>query len=218
MFNCPYASIIDDSYRVEAKNSFVRVLHASPNSPPVDIYANNKRLVKNLAYKEFTEYLTVPSGSYNIKVYPAGKKINPVIDTNMNILPSAVITLAAVGLLPNISLYPVLEPVLPRVAGRACIRFINLAPDTAPIDLTRLDGKKIFSNVQYKGVTDYVCISSGRFALQLRDARDGRVLLTDPNIHLLPDRHYSIYGVGTVGGQEPLQILIALDGSSYIPR
>jgi hypothetical protein len=218
MFNCPYALMDENSYRAEARNSYVRVLHASPNAPPVDIYANEKRLVRNFPYKEFSEYLPVPPGNYNIRVYPAGKRINPLIDTSIRIMPATVVTLAAIGLLPNISLFPIFEPIVPRVPGRACIRVVHLSPDTPAIDLTRMDGRIIFSNVKYKGITDYVCISSGGFGLQLRLAGTDQVILTDPYIRLMPNKHYSIFVVGTSKGTEPLQILIALDGSSYIPR
>ena len=47
-------------------NSYVQVLHVSPDAPPVDIYANGNMIVQNLAYKDLTGYLAVPPGEYNI--------------------------------------------------------------------------------------------------------------------------------------------------------
>jgi hypothetical protein len=216
MFNCPYALMNEDSYRAEARKSYVRVLHASPNTEAVDVYANGDRLVRNFPYKEFSEYLPLAPGNYNVRVYPAGKRNNPLIDTSIRIMPSTIITLAVVGLMPSLSLLPVFEPMVPKVPGRACMRVIHLSPDTPALDLARLDGRVIFSNIEYKEISDYVCVSSGRFGLELNLTGTNQVVLTDPYIRLLPNRHYSIFIVGTYKGKEPLQILIALDGSSYM--
>ena len=52
MFYCPYANMTVNSYRTMQMNSLIRVLHAAPNAPAVDIYANGNLVVKNLSYKE----------------------------------------------------------------------------------------------------------------------------------------------------------------------
>ena len=49
--------------------SYVRVFHASPNAPAVDIYVNGSLVFENLSYKEFTEYVPLPMGEYNVQVY-----------------------------------------------------------------------------------------------------------------------------------------------------
>lgn len=218
MVSCPYAIEIEKHHRNEARNSYVRLLHALPELAPVDIYANNKRLVRNFTYKEFSEYLLFLPGSYEIKVFPAGKRINPIVATTINVVPGVIMTLGVIGMVPSIGLYPIIEPPVPHIPTRSCIRFIHLVPGAPAVDLTRLDGKIIFRNVKYKDITDYVCVSSGRFGLDIRLAGTNKAILTDPTILLLPNKHYSIYLVGTVAGTEPLQILIALDGSSYIQR
>lgn len=215
MFYCPFASM-DGQYRDEPMTSYIRILHASPDSPNVDVFANNKRIVKDLSYKQFTEYLPLPSGSYVIKIYPAGTKTNPVLSTTLGISPKSVNTVAVTGLLPGISLFTIPEPPVSQVTGRACIRFVHLSPDSAALDLTTPNGDKIFANVGYKGVTGYSCVPSGRHSIQVRTAGTNRVLINDPYLRLLPNRYYTIYTVGTSGGTVPLQILIALDGRSYI--
>ena len=54
--------------------SYVRVFHASPDAPPVDIYVNEGLAFKNLSFKEFSEYVQLPMGEYKIEVFPAGQK------------------------------------------------------------------------------------------------------------------------------------------------
>lgn len=59
----------------ESSMGYVRVIHTVPDAPNVDIYANNKLIINNLAYGSYTDYLPVPEGTYKISLYVAGTKI-----------------------------------------------------------------------------------------------------------------------------------------------
>lgn len=50
----------------------VRVVHASPAAPTIDIYLNEDLILNNLSYQDFTDYLTLPEGTYEMTVYPDG--------------------------------------------------------------------------------------------------------------------------------------------------
>ena len=216
MLYCPYFFNNQDYYRQIPGVAHIRLLHASPNSPAVDVYANDKRLVANIAYRSFTEYLTIPSGNYNIKVYLAGTKVTPIINTTLFVAPGSFYTMAAIGNSPNISLYPIPEPPITRDPSRACIRFVHLAPNAPAVDVTHPTGDKLFSNISYKGITGYKCLPPGNHALDIRGAGTSDIALSNPNIRLLPNRFYTIYAVGLSGTTPPLQMLIAMDGRTYI--
>jgi hypothetical protein len=190
-------------------NSYIRVLHAVPNAPNVDVYANGNLIVQDLAYRQFSPYLPVTPGDYNIKVYPTGKKENPVIDTDVNIPQGTVFNVAAIGELPNISLYPIPEPTTAQNFGRPCIRFVHLSPNAPAVDITLPDGRKIFSNISYKDIADYACIPSGTYTFQVRPSGTDDVVLTIPNVELMPDNYYTIYAVGLAGETPPLQAIVA---------
>ncbi len=50
----------------------IRVVHASPDAPAVDIYANGALLVPGLSYQEATAYVEVPAGTYDVDIRAAG--------------------------------------------------------------------------------------------------------------------------------------------------
>jgi hypothetical protein len=51
----------------------VRVVHASPDAPAVDVaVAGGDVLIENLAFSEASDYLEVPAGSYDLEVRPTG--------------------------------------------------------------------------------------------------------------------------------------------------
>lgn len=51
----------------------VRVVHASPDAPAVDVAATGGDvLIENLAFPDASDYLSVPAGTYDLEVRPTG--------------------------------------------------------------------------------------------------------------------------------------------------
>ena len=196
--------------------SYLRVFHASPDAPAVDVYANGTKLAANLFYSQFTEYVPVPAGRYHVRVFPAGQTMNPVIDTYVDIFPETIITAAAVGRLAEITLLPILDPVIPIPPGAANLRFSHLSPNAPAVDVVLPDGTQLFSNVGYKQVTNYTAVNPGTYSIFVRPAGTGQNVLYVPNITLTGNRFYTIYAIGLVGDIPPLQVVIPLDGNSYL--
>ena len=213
MFYYPYVNITDYYYRAMQMNSSIRVLHVSPNAPAVDIYANGNLIVKNLSYKELSQYLSIPPGNYNIKVYPSGQMTNPVINTNVSIPPNTVFNVAAIGNLPNISLYAIPEPIIAQNLGKPCVRFIHLSPNAPAVDIKLSDGTKVFNNVAYKDITNYTCVPAGTYIFKVSPAGTDNVVLTVPNVKLDPNNYYTIYAVGLVGKSPALEAILVSEPS-----
>lgn len=212
-FRYPY----QEQTRQVAMSSYVRALHASPDAPAVDIYVNNNPVARNVVYREFTPYSPIAGGLYNVKVYPAGTTTNPVINTNVNIPPSSIFTVAITGKLANIGFTLVPEPPIVRNPGEANIRFVHLSPDAPHVDVILPNGTVLFSDIEYKEISPYISVRPGRYEIQAKVAGTNNVILTVPNINLRPNNIYTIYAVGLASGQPSLQVLIPLDGSTYLP-
>lgn len=211
MFYNPYASMINPYYGPRQANSYIRISHASPDAPNVDVYANGNLIVKNLAYKQFTQYLPVPVGNYNITVFPSGQTTNPIINTNVYIPENTIFNIAAIGNLANIELYPIPEPVAAQKFGRPCIRFIHLSPNAPAVDIQFSDGTKVFNNVGFKDITNYACIPSGTYTFTVSPTGTENTMLTIPNVRLDPNNYYTIYAVGQVGKTPELEAMVVIE-------
>lgn len=205
MVYCPYPNMINEQRQQETNqsNSYIRMLQASPNTPAVDVYANDILIAQNLIYKSFSPYSIFPSGNYNMKVYYTGQKTNPLIDAKVFIPPGNIFNISIIGLFPNISLYGIPEPNSPQNFGRPCIRFVNLSPTEQALDLT-INGAKIFSNVNYKDYTVYACIPAGEYTFQVYAAGTDNMLSTISNAQLESNKYYSIYALGV----SPLETML----------
>ena len=46
----------------------IRILHAVPGAPNVDVLVNGTRVLKDFPYKKVTDYLSLPAGKYQVDV------------------------------------------------------------------------------------------------------------------------------------------------------
>nr|WP_312576216.1 DUF4397 domain-containing protein [Sedimentibacter sp.] len=209
MFFFPYPCFAASYMIPKQMNSYVRILHASPNAPAVDIYANGNLIVSNLAYSNFTQYLPVPTGNYNVRVYPTGNTTDALIDTNIYVPEDTVTNVAITGELPEVSLFQVSESIIPANYGEPCIRFIHLSPDTQSVDIKFEDDSIVFEDVAYKEVTNYVCALTGTYNFKVTPTGSNDVILTVPDVKLDPNYTYTIYAVGLTEGTPELKTLLA---------
>ena len=198
-----------------AQKSYIRVLHASPDAPAVDIYANDNLLIKNLGYKQLSKYLPVTPGNYRIQVYPTGQRTKPVLDTKVTAPPNSAYTIAAIGKLADLSLLPIPEMYMPPMpmGDQAYVRFTHLSPNAPAVDITLPDGNKLFDDVSYKETTDYIAVSPDTYTLQVRPAGSDQVVLTVPGVMLMPGMIYTVSAVGLVGETPPLEAILSTDGN-----
>lgn len=201
---------------IQQTESYIRILHASPDAPPVDIYVNEKLIASNIPFKSFTEYYALNPGLYNVKVYPTGQRQNPVIDRDLRVPPNGIYTVAAVNKLSDITLYPILDTPMPIPIGKVYVRFVHLSPDAPNVDVKLADGTTLFEDVEYKEVTDYILANPGTYAFNVYPTGTNQSVLYVPNQTLKGNRFYSIYAVGLADGEPPLQALTPLDGNSYL--
>jgi hypothetical protein len=212
----PYYNFYDYYSRQVTGSSYIRVLHSSPDAPAVDVYTNGNLIARGLSYRQFTPYLPVPPGNYQVEVFRAGTNQNPLVSTAVTVPSRSIATVAATGMLNDLSLFTVPDLPTAKQPGKVNIRFVHLSPNTPRVDITLPNGTKIFSNVGYRETTPYLPVDPGNYTLEARLAGTSQVALYVPNINLRPDRFYTVYAIGLSSGNPPLQVLIPLDGNSYL--
>lgn len=191
---------------------YVRVIHTVPGAPNVDVYANDKKIVSNLAYGKYTDYLSIPEGKYKISLYPAGKKDSPILSDMLTVNNDSVMTIAALGNPDDIELCSIADANETRKPDKAKIRFIHLSPNAPAVDITLPDGTVLFNNVPFAHLTNYIDVMPMNYTLQVRVAGTDNVVLTVPNVKPEANKFYSVYAIGLVGDTPALQALFVQDG------
>lgn len=193
-------------------SSYIRVLHAVPDAPIVDVYADDQLIAKDLAFGKYTDYISVPEGNYEIAVYAAGTKSNPVLDHMLMIRPDTIHTIAAVGTINTIGLLAIPDRTAGNAPGKSLVRFCHLSPNAPAVDITLPDGTIVFRNVSFKQLTHYIAVDPMTYTLQVRPTGTSTVVLTVPNVNLKPGMVYTIYAIGLAGKEPELSALLVVDG------
>lgn len=198
-------------------SAYVRLVHIAARAPDLDFYINDKLTIPSLVYREFTEYIRVPSGTYNIKIYRANNRDFPLANVDVFIAPRSVTTIAAYRQRSLLRLYPVDEtPLTSPTAGKAKIRIAQFIENIPPVDVVLSNGTVLYRSVNFKDITKYIELPIGRYTMILKLADTDIDMLYVPNINLRSDKYYTLYLIGLVNNFPPPQMLIPLDGISYL--
>ncbi|MEW5755536.1 MAG: DUF4397 domain-containing protein [Pseudomonadota bacterium] len=93
---------VDDNSAPASGKAKVRVIHASPDAPAVDIYVDSTKALSNVPYKAISNYLEVDAGQANIQVFAAGTTTSPVIDATVTLADGTIYTIIAMNQLSAI--------------------------------------------------------------------------------------------------------------------
>lgn len=212
--NTMYTDGFTMEYMAMPAMGYLRVLHAVPDAPNVDVYANDKLIAQNLSYSQYTKYLPIPEGTYTISLYVTGTKDSPVLSNMLSVNKTDMLTVAAIGMLSNISLLAISDANMPADPTKAKVRFAHLSPNAPAVDITLPDGTILFSNVSFKQVAQYISVPPSTYTLQVRLAGTDTVVLTVPNINLQANKFYTVYAIGLAGETPELQALLVLDSNA----
>jgi LPXTG-motif cell wall-anchored protein len=190
----------------------VRVVHASPDAPAVDVWVNGNVAFSNAPFKGITDYAALDAGSYQVQVVPAGATEPVVIDATLDLAASTDYTVVAVGELADIEPLVLVDNNAAPAAGKAHVRFVHASPDAPAVDIAVAGGGPVlFSNIPFKGVGDYLPVDAGSYDLEVLVAGTDTVALEVPGVALNDGTVYTIFAMGLAGGEPALTAVASAD-------
>lgn len=198
------------------KKSFFRVLNTYANK--LDVQVNEIVMAENLNAGEFTRYVKLEPGRYQVKIYESEPKnliFESMIDIDKNLAYSGVIaeddrdkTDISVLMIPE-------AKEIANTAKMAGIRLINLVTDAPELELTASDGTILFSGINYGDVSNNVAIPSGRYTLSLLE-KESKLGVKTLDIDFAPRMHYTLFVSGKYDEDPDVKIIIPEDGVNYL--
>ncbi|MGC9356555.1 MAG: DUF4397 domain-containing protein [Anaerolineae bacterium] len=192
----------------------VRVVHASPDAPAVDVWVEGNVAFSGAPFKGITDYASLDPATYNVKVVPAGATEPVVIEADLNLAANTDYTVVAVNTLENIEPLVLVDNNSQPAEGKAHVRFVHASPDAPAVDIAVAGGGPVlFSNVAFKGVGDYLPVDAGTYDLDVRVAGTEDVALNVPGVTLKEGTVYTIFAMGLAGGEPALTAVPSVDAS-----
>jgi hypothetical protein len=188
-----------DYVDLEEATSAVKVVHASPDAPGVDLYVDNTLAGSGLEYPNNTGYLNIFSGTKNIKVNVSGTEVT-AIEGDLLFNAYKNYSVFAVDEVSNISPLVLEDDLTAPASGQSHVRFLHLSPDAPAVDITLTDGTVVFSNMSFKEYTPFTPLNAGSYDLQVRLAGTSTVVLELGSIMVQSGNIYTVFAKGFVSG------------------
>ena len=192
----------------------VRVVHASPDAPAVDVWVNGSVAFSNAPFMGITDYAALEPDTYNVQVSPTGATEPIVIDADLDLATQTDYTVVAVGMLENIEPLVLIDNNSAPAEGKAHVRFVHASPDAPAVDIAVANGGPVlFSNVAFKGTGDYLPVDAGSYDLEVRLAGTDTVALSVPGVMMEAGTVYTVFAMGLAGGEPALTAVPSVDAS-----
>jgi len=209
-----------DDVTVAADKTRVRIVHAAPNAPQVDIYVTapnadlaNSSALATAAFKDETGEVEVDSGDYQVRITPAGSQM-VVFDSGTIALPGG----ADLAILAIENTLSGDSPVQLLVAGEtdsffirdtatpAELRVIHTSPDAPAVDVIVNDGftAPLVPNLAFGEFAGFVSVAADTYNVKVTPTGAMTPVVIEADLPLAAAENYSVYAVNTLANIEPL--------------
>lgn len=198
----------------QTEQARIRVVHASPDAPNVDIWVNGSVAVSNLAFEEATDYIALPAGDYDIAVTPTGgTAADAVIEATLTLEGGMDYTVAAVGQVAEIAPLVLEDNNVAPSAGKSHIRVVHASPDAPAVDIAVAGGPVLIENLAFPTASDYLPVDAATYNLQVRPTGTDTSVLDINGFVAEPGNVYTVFAVGLVS-DDSLSVLPLVDATS----
>jgi len=177
----------------------VRVIHASPDAPAVDIWVNGFVAVEGLEFGDATDWIALPAGSYDVAVAPAGADAaDAVIEATLDLEGGVNYNVAAVGFLADITATVFTTDTADLAEGQARVQVVHASPDAPAVDIAVAGGPVLVADLSFPNASGALDVDSGTYDLEVRPAGTEDVALDLPGVALDAGTVYDILAIGSL--------------------
>jgi hypothetical protein len=195
-------------------NALVRLIHAIPGGPPVDVFADDAKEFTGIAHKTTTPYKEISAERHTFRIRPAGKDTAQPLAENSEGLSDGkhytVVAWADTDGKPT--LYIVDDDLVPPSSGKAKVRVIDASAGSGEIDVYAKEGnKKLVGGVNPLKATSYSEFDPMSGTIEVRPSGKNNAVLTIPNAKFDAGDIYTIVVLGQAKGAPKPEAMILED-------
>ncbi|NJN15876.1 MAG: DUF4397 domain-containing protein [Oscillochloris sp.] len=177
--------------------NFIRVMHASPDAPNVDVFVNGQAVLTDVPFFAYSDYLTLGDGTYEVAISPTGQGTDASVWVGELTVQGGVYgTVAAVNFVENLDAVLYDDDVSPVPAGNARVRIIHASPNAPAVDV-KLAGTDtvVLANAPYRA-SAYLEVPAGTYQFDISPAGSSDVVFTTPALTFLDGWTYTLVATG----------------------
>lgn len=198
----------------------LRVVHASPDAPNVDVYAAGAKALSNVPYKAASGLLTVNAGDLPVKVTPAGSDAG-VISATLKLAKDTLTTVIAVNEVAKIEPLVITESTAKPAAGQARLRVVHAAATAPAVDVyVTAPGADLasttatLSNVAFKAFSGGLEVPAADYRVRVTPAGSKTVVFDSGTLPVPAGADLLAVAVPQANGSSPISVLLINRGST----
>ena len=207
----------DDNNTGPEGESRVRVVHASPDAPSVDVLLDDAKVLSDVPYLASSDYLATSAGDHNLKVNAAGTATT-AIDADVTLADGTDYTVIASDLVAEITPIVLEDDNTAPAAGNARVRAIHGAPSAPAVDIyvtapgADLEAATpVLTGVAFGDVADYLEVPAGEYQVRVTPAGTKTVAIDSGALTLESGQVRTAIAVDAPGGGAPFDLLVLAD-------
>jgi hypothetical protein len=182
-------------------NATVRIVHASADAGPVDVYVDGQPVASGAMFGVASDYIALPSGDHQVQIVPAGGNPSAAfIDEEVSLDSGTSYAVAAVGPAADMQLGVYNTDLGAVPANSARVRVVHAAPALGAVDLAQTGGDVLIEDVSFPDGSDYTEIPTGGYSLELRPTGEDAPLLQLAPMDILTGQVLDMYVVQNPDG------------------
>ncbi|WP_458208951.1 DUF4397 domain-containing protein [Haladaptatus sp. NG-SE-30] len=156
----------------------VRIIHAIPDAPAVDVFVDGERVLESVEFKTVSDYLELKPGNHTVQVAPAGQgQGSAVIEEQVTLEANTDSTIAAAGTVDSPETYLFDDNNETQSGDQARLRVVHLSPDAPAVDIAA-DGDVLIEGLEFGNASDYVNVPAGSYSIEVRPAGENEAVAT----------------------------------------
>ncbi|WP_316802022.1 DUF4397 domain-containing protein [Pedobacter nototheniae] len=174
----------------------LRVINASPATATYNVYLSGTQLnAVALPFAGASTYKAGTPGTYTLK-FTTANATESLFSKDLTLVQNNYSSFYLINKPGQLDGLLVTDDVNTPDATKAYIRFINLSPDAAALDLVKTGATtSLISNKAYKAVSGFIAVDAGSISFDAKETTSGTVKITLAGNTLAAGYHYDvIYG------------------------
>jgi len=188
-----------DIAQVDPRMASLRLMHLSPDAPPVDIYLDNQPepAFQSVPFSQGTTYIELWAGDYDVAITPEGARPDQAVIEVPALMLDAdkAYTTAAIDYLGDISLMALEDDSDAISEGQIRLQMAHTAPDMPPVDVWNLRTGTMLADDFVFGDSGTLELPSNSYELGFDTNDDGVPELTFSLPYMSPDQQVNLFAV-----------------------
>jgi hypothetical protein len=199
----------------------VRVLHASPDAPAVDVVVDGAKVIEALPFREYTEYLSLSAGRHEIRVNVTGTTTTvlnaaPTVEAGKDY--TAIALGYAGGRQPALDLLLLADDNTLPQDNQIKVRVVHGAAGAPAVDVyvttpfETLDGKQaVLTGVPFKAASGYLAVPPAMYQARVAVAGTKTIAIDSHRLPTWSGMIRTVVAVDAKGGGAPFDFVILPD-------